>query len=229
MASVPALGRPDWLTSSVPTSSSLLVPLSPSQAYDESAPRPRADASVRRLALARGVAMHRLLQSRPDLPPERREEAATRYLARMQDTVPAEVGTALVAGVLRLLGDPRFHALFAPGSRAEVPVVGRVEIGGRIESVAGVLDRLAVTADAILIADYKTNRPPPATPPDAYVAQLALYRAVLARLYPGKPIRAALIWTETPDLVELSDADMDATLRAFTSRRASLDAPEGRS
>ena len=26
--------------------------------------------------------------------------------------------------------------------------------------------------------------------------QLALYRAVLTRLYPGQPIRAALLWTE---------------------------------
>ena len=55
-----------------------------------------------------------------------------------------------------------------------------------------------MTADAVLIADYKTNRPAPRRPEDApaaYVAQLALYRAVLAKLYPGRAVRAALVWT----------------------------------
>ena len=56
-----------------------------------------------------------------------------------------------------MLDDPRFAALFAPGSRAEVPIVGRIE--GR--TVTGVVDRLVVTPDAVLIADYKTNRPAP--------------------------------------------------------------------
>ena len=60
--------------------------------------------------------------------------------------------------------------------------------------------------------DYKTNRPAPATPPDAYVRQLALYRAVLAQLYPDKAIRAALIWTDLPDLIEIPAADLDAAL-----------------
>ena len=49
------------------------------------------------------------------------------------------------------------------------------------------------------------------------MAQLALYRAVLAKLYPGRPIRAALVWTEVPDLMEISDAAMDAALASLTS------------
>ncbi len=77
-----------------------------------------------------------------------------------------------------------------------------------------------VTADAILIADHKTNRDPPRTldkVPAGYVAQLALYRAVLAKLYPGKAIRAALVWTEVPDLMEVSAEAMDAALATVTS------------
>ena len=77
-----------------------------------------------------------------------------------------------------------------------------------------------MTEDAILIADHKTNRDPPPIPekvPHGYVAQLALYRAVLAKLYPGKPVRAALVWTEVPDLMEISAEAMDAALNAVTS------------
>ena len=122
---------------------------------------------------------------------------------------------ARAQGAARWSSDPRFAELFSPQSRAEVPIVGRVVNSGE-RPVAGVVDRLVVTADAILIADYKTNRDPPRDPRrsarTAYVAQLALYRAVLAQLYPGKAVRAALVWTEVPDLMEISAAAMDAAL-----------------
>ena len=55
-------------------------------------------------------------------------------------------------------------------------------------SISGKIDRLAVTADEVLIVDYKTNRPAPwrlDEVPQAYIAQLALYRALLQPLYPG--------------------------------------------
>ena len=40
--------------------------------------------------------------------------------------------------------------------------------------------------------------------------QLALYRAVLRRLYPDRPVRAALLWTEVPDLMEIPADALDA-------------------
>ncbi len=85
--------------------------------------------------------------------------------------------------------------------------------------VFGQIDRLAVTQTSVLIADFKTNRPAPrriAEVPPGYLRQLALYRAVLAKLYPDKPLRAALIWTEVPDLMELSGAALDAALAGIT-------------
>jgi ATP-dependent helicase/nuclease subunit A len=72
----------------------------------------------------------------------------------------------------------------------------------------------------VLIADYKTNSPAPRRiedVPPAYVTQLALYRAVLSRLYPGKPVRTVLIWTEVPDLMEISATSLDPALNAVTS------------
>ena len=86
--------------------------------------------------------------------------------------------------------------------------------------VSGQVDRLAVTQASVLIGDFKTNRPPPRRiedVPQAYIRQLALYRAVLEKLYPDKPVRAALIWTEVPDLMELSGAMLDAALAGITS------------
>ena len=72
-----------------------------------------------------------------------------------------------------------------------------------------------VTPDEVLIVDYKTNHAPPgglAEAPPAYVRQLALYRAVLRKIYPQLPVRAALLWTETPELMEISASALDAQL-----------------
>jgi len=54
--------------------------------------------------------------------------------------------------------------------------------------------------------------------PPAYVRQLALYRALLRKLYPDRPVRAALVWTEVPDLMELSEALLDRALEEATAR-----------
>jgi ATP-dependent helicase/nuclease subunit A len=115
-----------------------------------------------------------------------------------------------------VIGDPRFALFFAPGSRAEVPIVGRIAGGSQgVLDVSGQVDRLAVTDKEVLIADYKTDRPAPhrveVIPPE-YRRQLALYRAVLGRIYPGRVIRAALIWTDLPELMEIPAALLDAEL-----------------
>jgi ATP-dependent helicase/nuclease subunit A len=122
--------------------------------------------------------------------------------------------------VCRLLDDPRFAELFAPGGRAELPIVGRFPHAGGMLAVSGQVDRLAVTRDGILIADFKTNRPAPRRlddVPPAYICQLALYRSALLQLYPEKTVRAALIWTDIPDLMEVPAAMMESALCAVTS------------
>jgi ATP-dependent helicase/nuclease subunit A len=97
-----------------------------------------------------------------------------------------------------------------------VPIVGRIACAGAAPiAVSGQVDRLAVTGDAVLIADYKTDQAAPASlaeVPKAYIGQLALYRAVLGRIYPEKTIRAALVFTEGPNVIEVPGAAMDAAL-----------------
>jgi ATP-dependent helicase/nuclease subunit A len=110
---------------------------------------------------------------------------------------------------------PEADALFGPGSRAEVPVVGTVALGTGPYSVSGQIDRLAVTDHEVLIADFKTNRPPPRDParvPLVYRRQMALYRALLGRIYPGKAVRCFLLWTDAPRLMPLPEAGLSAAL-----------------
>jgi len=172
--------------------------------------------ALRARALQRGSLVHRLLQSLPEVAAERRRDAALKYLARNAYNWAEAEREALAARVLVLIDDPRFSPVFAPGSRAEVPIVGRLTLPGRPPAlVSGQIDRLVVTPSEVLIVDFKTNHAPPATmaeAPAAYLRQLALYRAVLQKLYRERPVRAALLWTETPELMEISAPALDAAL-----------------
>jgi ATP-dependent helicase/nuclease subunit A len=167
-------------------------------------------------ALLRGTLVHRLLQSLPDIATARRRDVALGYLARNAGQWTTGDHDALAAEVLALIEDPRFAAVFGAGSRAEVAIAGRLDRPGRPPAlVSGQIDRLVVTPAEVLIVDYKTNHAPPrlaAEAPAAYVRQLALYRAVLQKLYPHLPVRAALLWTETPDLMEILAPALDAAL-----------------
>jgi ATP-dependent helicase/nuclease subunit A len=178
---------------------------------------------MRKLALQRGTLVHRLLQSLPEVAPERRRDAALKYLVRNADDWPEADREALAGSLLGLIDDPRFGQVFGPGSRAEVSIVGRLERSGRPPAlVSGQIDRLVVTPKEVLIVDFKTNHAPPRHPdeaPSGYVRQLALYRAVLARLYPQLPVRAALLWTETPELMEISAPALDAELASASAVR----------
>ena len=93
--------------------------------------------------------MHRLLQSLPDLATDRRRDAALKYLARNADDWTEAEREALGEKVLALIADPRFAAVFAAGSRAEVSIVGRLERPGQPPAlVSGQIDRLVVTPSA---------------------------------------------------------------------------------
>ena len=125
---------------------------------------------------------------------------------------------ALAAETLAVLDHAEFAALFGPSSRAEVPLVGL--IGGRV--LSGQVDRLLVTDDEVLIVDFKTNRPPPATHEEvapAYIAQLAAYRVALKGLFPRLSLRAALLWTDGPRLMEIPSTSLDAAEVRLMQRR----------
>jgi ATP-dependent helicase/nuclease subunit A len=216
-----AVARPSWLqTPAAPEAPAdgSLRPSDPAEGGNHRI-RPGESVEMRARALLRGTLVHRLLQSLPELAAERRRDAAQKYLARSAGDWSEVDREALAAGVLALIGDSRFAAVFGTGSRAEVSIAGRLEGPGR-PLVSGQIDRLVVTPAEVLIVDFKTNHGPPtgaAEAPPSYVRQLALYRAVLGKLYPLRPVRAALLWTETPELMEISAPALDAVLASIIS------------
>jgi ATP-dependent helicase/nuclease subunit A len=151
----------------------------------------------------RGLLVHRLLQSLPELPAGEREDMARRFLALPAHGLSTEEQDEIRRETLAVLGHPDFAAIYGPGSQAEVPLVGLVEG----HALSGQIDRLVVEDDRVLVVDFKTLRPPPATEAEVapiYLRQLALYRAALGQIYPGRQIRCALLWTEGPRLMPIS-------------------------
>ena len=111
---------------------------------------------------------------------------------------------ALADGVLALDRGPAICPRFAPGSRAEVSIVGRLDRPGRPPAlVSGQIDRLVVRRAEVLIVDYKTNHAPPETAGRGAGRLYPPARALpggAGELYPQSAVRAALLWTETPEL-----------------------------
>jgi ATP-dependent helicase/nuclease subunit A len=202
---------PAWARREPPEEAAPPRPLAPSEEGLEEPPAasPLAAETGRMARLRRGTLIHALLQHLPDLPREHRGEAARAFLAAPGLGLDAETVAALAAETMAILEDARFAPLFAPGSLAEVPLAGRV--GGRV--IAGQVDRLAVTETAVLVADFKTNRPPPDRVEDVapgYLRQMAAYRALLRAVYPGRAVSCALVWTYAARMMALPDTLLDA-------------------
>lgn len=171
---------------------------------------------------ARGRLMHALLQHLPEVEPEAQERAARLFVAARGAELSQELREEIVTETLAIVTDATFAPLFRPGSIAEVPIVARIghyDLEGRI-------DRLVVADGRLLILDYKTNRPPPETVEEvapAYIDQLAAYRLALKRLYPGRGLHAALLWTDGPRLMPIPSTSLDEAEARLLAGCASLD------
>jgi ATP-dependent helicase/nuclease subunit A len=180
---------------------------------------PRAERAGAVDRFRRGSILHALLQHLPALPPAARPEAARKWLDRPGHDLPPGEAALLAREVLAILDHPDLAPLFGPTSRAEVPLTGLIGTsvaggaapGGAV--IGGLVDRLAVLDDRVLLADYKTNRRPPETDADTpvlYLRQLAAYRAVLRQIFPDRPVQCALVWTQAARVSILPDALLDS-------------------
>ena len=104
--------------------------------------------------------------------------------------------------------DPRFAHLFDPSryDRAwnEVPI--QYLLGEHL--VYGIIDRLVVSGDSVLVIDYKTHQSASADSVAElamdYREQMRLYAQGVAALWPGHPIRPCLLFTACKALVDMS-------------------------
>ena len=214
---------PAWLTAKAPPEPAALAYASPSHMAEvQKGPAPSPLAATGGLGrFRRGELIHRLLQLLPDVEPGQRRTAAVALMAREHD-LTADQRAEMAAAALGVLEDDRFAAVFGPGSRAEAAIAGTApELPGGL-AVSGRLDRLVIESDRVLVADFKTNRPAPASIEQAdraYITQMAVYAAVLRAAFPGRRVEAALVWTDGPKLMSVPEKLMAEALQALPPSR----------
>ncbi len=214
---------PGWLFEMAPVELAPHSPLRPSHAL---AAADQLDITIggagdpgRELAMLEGNLCHVMLQYLPALEPHKRPDAGLRFLADRGRALGSERRDALLQQTLNVIAHPALAILFGPGSRAEIAIAARIPkvSGGEID-ITGRIDRIGHTASEVLIADFKTGAPLRGTAiPKPYLAQMALYTAGLKPLFPGKTIRALIIWTGGPQITELSSGSLDEVLAELTA------------
>jgi ATP-dependent helicase/nuclease subunit A len=206
---------PHWIPAPPPPEPSRPMPLAPSRPEGvelgtvPAAESPLAERGAGGNRFRRGQLIHSLLQHLPSLAPETRRRAAIRFLDKPGHGLPAGEAGRIADEVLSVMAHPDLAPVFGPDSRDEVPLTG--VIGDVV--VGGLVDRLVVLPDRVLVADFKTNRRPPIRVEDTpvlYLWQMASYRAVLRAIFPGRTVLCALIWTRDARVAILPDDKLDS-------------------
>jgi ATP-dependent helicase/nuclease subunit A len=148
--------------------------------------------------LARGIAIHRALELLTSPNPPDADTLAARIAAELALSARRHELDGWIAEAMRALDDPAFADVMRPDAtfeaRNELPIL--YQQNGR--RVYGMIDRLLVGANRLILVDYKTHRVD-ALQCEAlaahYAPQLKLYAEGLHRLWPERRIDARLLFT----------------------------------
>ncbi|MBI1417234.1 MAG: double-strand break repair helicase AddA [Limimaricola sp.] len=168
------------------------------------------------IALARGHAMHLLLEHMVLWPEVERKGRGLALLGASAEAAPVlDEAEGLVNEAVALIGAPDLAEIFVPEALTEVGITADLaELGG--QRIEGVIDRLIVRPNGVLAVDYKTNRVVPSRPedtPEGLLRQMGAYRAALLQIYADRPVDVAILWTSTGQLMQLPHAQIMAALQ----------------
>ncbi|MFO6447107.1 double-strand break repair helicase AddA [Erythrobacter sp. NE805] len=198
-------------------------PLAPSSAGEDAGAAPPLPPEAARHAARRGSLIHALLERLPDVAESERAEAARGWLARQAGDFGEELREEMLAAALGVLDHPDFASIFSPEALAEVPLAATVD--GVV--VAGTADRLLIGEGEVTVVDFKTTRRPPASIADVPLStlrQMAAYVAALEAIYPGRTVRAGVLYTHAPVLYPLPSQVLDRHKNALQAPQQSLPA-----
>jgi ATP-dependent helicase/nuclease subunit A len=181
---------PLWATSMAPEAPRPSLPFAPSRLMGA---KTSLDGAGDAEAMARGTAIHLLLEHLPDYPAAQWPQIANVLLG-------GEASAALEQAA-RVLSAPDLRHIFT-NSLAEVAITAPTDKG----QLLGVIDRLVMGDKTVLAVDFKSNQIIPSTAadvPQGILAQMGAYHAALAQIYPDYAITMAIVWTKTATLMPL--------------------------
>ncbi len=194
----------------------------------------------------RGTLTHKLLEILPDYEavqwPQKAQAIMAHYAASHEEAFEAAEQKAIISEVMVILQNPEFAFVFGVGSRAEVPICGKLmRANGKPLYLNGQIDRYCETDEAIVLIDYKSgslNRAHDSDPLNKahdsaslnkahdsaghllgqYHRQMACYRALVAatqKADSAKPIRCGLLSVRGAHLEMIDDTILDAALTSL--------------
>lgn len=168
----------------------------------------------RAFSIEYGNIVHRLLQYLPNCPLEKRRDYAQHYLNTKASHWHESQREEALHHVWQILDHIYLKPLFSVDSRAEVSLMGLVKIRGKEQSISGQIDRLYITQNSIIFADFKTGTPPENEDDIAprYLLQMALYRKLLQAIYPDKDIQALLVYSKEVKIFKLPPEKLETLL-----------------
>ena len=209
---------PHWLTRPIGDEPKPPKPLAPSSAGEQQGADPPLAPELAKDAARRGTLIHALLERLPDVAIIDRREAATRWLAKQAADLSQGARDEMLESALSVLDNAEFAEIFSDKALAEVPLTAQVE--GVV--IAGTADRLLVTDAAVTVVDFKTTRRPPKNAesiPKGTLKQLAAYVSALEAIYPGRDVRACVLYTHTPALYSVTSKALEAHKRSLGDRQ----------
>lgn len=165
-------------------------------------------------AIERGNIIHRLLQYLPQCDEKDRKMLARAYLQKTVPNWSDEQRADAFERTFNVMEQPILQPLFALNARAEVSLMGIIDINGKKHAVSGQIDRINNGKDTIVLGDFKTGRAPLKEEgiPKSYMLQMALYRNLLKAIHPEKAIVTLLIYSDGPRVFVLDNKKLDMML-----------------
>jgi ATP-dependent helicase/nuclease subunit A len=198
----PDLALPDWAATNAPAIADQPQTINPSKLGGTKIVEGSTEGQDEEAALRHGRQIHALLEHLPKVESGDWPTFAAQILNSGEDKTTTDEAATLLAEVVPILENPDLKPLFASGTLAEVPVV--TQIDG--QPLYGVIDRLVLTENHVLVVDFKSNAAVPAAikeVPEGLLQQMGAYAAALAQIYPDRQIETAILWTKTAELMHL--------------------------
>ena len=220
---------PSWLFEKTPSEPPLPRPLTPSGAFaliedDEGIV---SDSSFgygennETFFLEKGNVTHRLLEILPELDENEKKRVAENHINHCGANWKEAQRQSVFEDVFAILENELFAGIYGENSKAEIAVTGKLDTSRGNLLISGQIDRLVIGEGTVTIIDYKTNMKVPRNETevsDNYLGQMALYREMVQQIFPDKTVHCSFLWTQTPELMPISNSFLDESLKMIKTR-----------
>lgn len=152
----------------------------------------------------RGITIHRALDLMSRIPALTTEQARRKILHESAVADRDELNSWMDEAC-NTINNRNFAQIFKPVDYQQVLNELPIMYQHNNQSVFGIIDRLVVTDDNILLIDYKThlieNETQLQTLASSYTNQMGLYRTGVEKLWPGLKIKSGLLFTHSARLL----------------------------